>query len=420
MTDRRPLEDLLRELSPQVLGVVLRRYGDLDAGEDAVQEALLEASQSWPVHGVPERPLGWLVTVAGRRLLDHWRSAAARRGREQRDHERTPDHARLAAPADEALGEQDDSLALMLMCCHPSLSRPSQVALTLRAVGGLTTAEIARALLVPETNIAQRISRAKRQVRDAGATFAVPVPGELDERVAAVLSVLYLVFNEGYAASSGDALYRVDLTSEAIRLTRMLATQLPAHGEVGGLLALMLLTAARDPARTTTGGDLVPLDAQDRSLWRRDLIAEGTSMVERTLASAPLGPYQMQAAIAAVHDEAASAQDTDWPQVLALYQVLERLDPSPMVRLGTVVATAMVHGPAAGLELLARLAKDPVLAEHHRRYAVLGHLLERAGRPGEAAEAYQQAAQRTLNLSEQRYLRTAARRLDHKGASQCT
>jgi predicted RNA polymerase sigma factor len=260
------------------------------------------------------------------------------------------------------------------MCCHPALSRPSQVALTLRAVGGLTTAEISRALLVPEATVAQRISRAKRQVQDAGASFDVPVPGELDERVTAVLSVLYLIFNEGYAASSGYELQRVDLTREAIRLTRMLHAQLPGHGEVGGLLALMLLTAARDPARVTPTGDLLPLDVQDRGLWRQDLISEGTTLLEYTLAVTPLGPYQLQAAIAAVHDTAPFAQDTDWAQALALSQVLERLDPTPMARLGTAVATAMVHGTPAGLQAMDRLAQDPILAEHHRRHAVLAHL----------------------------------------------
>jgi RNA polymerase sigma factor (sigma-70 family) len=411
LTENRLVEDLLRDLAPQVLGVLLRRHGDLDSTEDAVQEALLEASQSWSVDGPPERPLGWLVTVAGRRLHDHWRSTAARRARELRDHGRTPEHARLASPADEAPNDQDDSLALLIMCCHPALSRPSQVALTLRAVGGLTTAEISRALLVPEATVAQRISRAKRQVQDAGATFDVPVPGELDERVTAVLSVLYLIFNEGYAASSGYELQRVDLTREAIRLTRMLHAQLPGHGEVGGLLALMLLTAARDPARVTPTGDLLPLDVQDRGLWRQDLISEGTTLLEHTLAVTPLGPYQLQAAIAAVHDTAPTAQETDWAQALALYQVLERLDPSPMVRLGTAVATAMVHGPPAGLQAMDRLAQDPVLAGHHRRHAVLAHLLERAGRLDEAADAYQQAAKRTLNLAEQRYLRAKYRRL---------
>ena len=411
MTGAPGVEDLLRQLAPQVLGALVRRSGDLDASEDAVQEALLEASQTWPAHGVPERPRGWLLTVASRRLTDHWRAEAARRAREARDADRIPADTVHTAPADEATGDEDDSLVLLLMCCHPGLSRASQVALTLRAVGGLTTAEIARAFLTPEATVAQRISRAKRQLRDAGATFAVPAPGELDDRVAAVLHVLYLVFNEGYTASSGEAVQRVDLTAEAIRLTRMLHAQLPHHGEVAGLLALMLLTAARSPARTTATGDLVRLEEQDRSRWRADLIAEGTALLEQTLATAVLGPYQLQAAVATLHDQAPGAEDTDWPQILALYQILEAIDPSPMTRLSTAVATAMVHGIPAGLRALDTLADDPVLAGHHRRYAVLAHLLELDGRAAEAAEAYGHAATRTVSLPEQRYLLARKRRL---------
>jgi RNA polymerase sigma factor (sigma-70 family) len=407
------VEGLLRELAPQALGALVRRYGHFDACEDAVQEALLAAATQWPRDGLPANPRGWLVTVASRRLTDEFRSESARRRREEAD-------AALAGPAaaggaDEATGgragERDDSLALLFLCCHPSLSPPSQVALTLRAVGGLTTAEVARAFLVPESTMGQRISRAKATVTAAGATFDLPPPEERSDRLAAVLQVLYLVFNEGYAASSGDDLVRVDLTAEAVRLTREAHRLLPDDREVAGLLALMLLTEARRPARTRPDGALVPLDEQDRSLWRRDLIEEGVDLITRTLPVGPVGPYQVQAAIAAVHDEAARAEDTDWPQVLALYGVLERIAPNPIVTLNRAVALAMVQGPEAGLELLATLDADRRTARHHRLFTVRAHLLELAGDTADALVAYRTAARLTTSRPERRHLETRAARL---------
>jgi RNA polymerase sigma factor (sigma-70 family) len=398
------LEDLLRELAPQVLGALVRRYGDFDTGEDAVQEALLAAARQWPAQGVPEHPRGWLVTVASRRWIERWREEAARRRREQTA-------AALAPPPPEAVPAVDDTLTLLLLCCHPSLTRASQVALTLRAVGGLTTAEIARAFLVPEATVAQRISRAKQRIRASGAEFRLPPEAERSERVAAVLQVLYLIFNEGYTASSGPALHRVELSGQAIRLARQLHQRLPGDGEAAGLLALMLLTDARRPARTGPDGALVPLAEQDRSRWDAAAIAEGIALVTEALASAQIGPYQLQAAIAAVHDEAPSFTDTDWDQILGLYELLERLAPGPMVELNRIVAVAMVHGPEAGLRQLAAAETSPGLAGHHRLDAVRAHLLELAGDNEAARASYQLAARRTLSLAERRYLTARAARL---------
>ncbi|MFI7061060.1 RNA polymerase sigma factor [Kribbella sp. NPDC050124] len=389
------IEELLRELAPQVLAPLVRRYGDFDACEDAVQEALLAAAQQWPVDGVPDNPRSWLITVASRRRIEVLRSEAARVRREETV---------AAWPEAEQSSSVDDSLTLLMLCCHPALTSQSQVALTLRAVGGLTTGEIARAFLVPEATIGQRISRAKAKLRDAG--FAMPPPEELPSRLAAVLHVLYLIFNEGYTASSGASLHRVELSAEAIRLTRQLREQLPAEGEVAGLLALMLLTDARRPARTTADGALVPLPEQDRSLWNADAIAEGTELIESTLRTAPVGPYQLQAAIAAVHDQARQAEDTDWRQILMLYELLESAAPGPMVTLNRIVAVAMVHGPARGLALLDDV--DPALKDHHRVAAVRAHLLELSGDLPAARTAYQQAAQLTGSLPEQRYLQSRA------------
>jgi RNA polymerase sigma factor (sigma-70 family) len=388
------LEDLLREQAPQVLAALVRRYGDFDACEDAVQEALLAASLQWPVDGVPDNPRSWLITVASRRRIEVLRSEAARARREETG-------AAEAAPEPSSV---DDSLTLLMLCCHPSLTPQSQVALTLRAVGGLTTGEIARAFLVPEATIGQRISRAKAKLH--GARFAMPPASELPERLAAVLHVLYLIFNEGYTASSGSSLHRVELSAEAIRLTRQLYEQLPSEGEVAGLLALMLLTDARRPARTTSDGALVPLPEQDRELWDSRLIAEGTELITSTLRTAPVGPYQLQAAIAAVHAEAKRAEDTDWRQILMLYELLETTAPGPMVTLNRIVAVAMVHGPAAGLALLDDA--DPALKGHHRLAAVRAHLLELAGDRDAARAAYQQAARLTQSLPEQRYLQSRA------------
>jgi len=408
-------EDLLRELAPQVLGALVRRYGHFDACEDAVQEALVAAAVQWPEQGRPDNPRGWLITVASRRLTDHLRSDESRRRREGATAAAVPSDAAVAPPADsgsDAPGDRDDTLHLLFLCCHPALSPPSQLALTLRAVGGLTTAEIARAFLVPEATMAQRISRAKQRIRAAGATFDAPPEGEWAPRLAVVLHVLYLMFNEGYVTSSGPDLARGDLTGEAIRLARGLHTRLPDDGEVAGLLALMLLTEARRPARTDATGALVRLDEQDRSRWDRDLIDEGVALVTRTLASTDrLGPYQLQAAIAAVHDEAPAAAQTDWPQIVELYGLLERVAPNPMVTLNRAVAVAMVDGPQAGLDLLATLDGDERIAGHHRLIAVRAHLLEMAGDPVAARAGYRAAARATTSLPERRHLQARAARL---------
>ncbi|HEX5595804.1 MAG TPA: DUF6596 domain-containing protein [Micromonosporaceae bacterium] len=404
-----PLEDLLRRLAPQVLGALTRRFGHFDSCEDAVQEALLAAATQWPTQGVPENPYGWLVTVATRRFIDWVRSDAARRRREGDDLLATPPSLLVAAPADQPpVGEHDDTLMLLFLCCHPSLSPPSQIALTLRAVGGLGTAEIARAFFVPEATMAQRISRAKQSIRKAGARFELP-PAERADRLGAVLHVLYLMFNEGYAATSGAELQRTDLADEALRLARMVHRLLPEDREAVGLLALMLLTQARRAARTAEDGSLVPLAEQDRGRWDRKLIAEGVALITQTLSSTrELGPYQLQAAIAAVHDEAKRVEETDWPQILALYELLERAAPNPMVVLNRSVAVAMVHGPKAGLDLVAALEADERMARHHRLHAVRAHLLEMAGRRQEARESYRTAARYATSLPEQRYLTTRA------------
>ena len=398
------IEDLLRELAPQVLGALVRRHGQFDACEDAVQEALLAASQQWAEKGVPDNPRSWLIAVASRRLVDQWRREGARRRREE-----------TAAMLDVAgrvqLPDHDDTLALLFLCCHPSLTIPSQLALTLRAVGGLTTAEIANALLVPEPTMAQRISRAKESIRGAGARCELPSQAEQADRLRVVLHVLYLVFNEGYMTSAGPPLNRADLTAEAIRLTRMLHALLPAEGEVAGLLALMLLTDARRAARTLPDGSLVPLDEQRRELWDQSQIEEGIALLTRTLGTTTVGPYQMQAAIAAVHDEAPSGAETDWPQILALYDVLERVSPGPIITLNRAVAVAMVHGPRAGLALLGTLDDDARMSRNHRLEAVRGHLLELAGDLTAARESYQSAARMTASIPEQRYLALRAARL---------
>jgi RNA polymerase sigma factor (sigma-70 family) len=424
VTDAESVEDLLREHAPRVLGVLLRRYGQFDACEDATQEALLAASVRWPTEGVPDRPQAWLLTVATRTLVDGWRADNARRHREETVAAR--DAARDLAGGEwpEARpGDHDDSVVLLFLCCHPALSPPSQLALTLRAVGGLTTAQVAAAFLVPEATMAKRISRAKRHVREAGARFQPPPAGEWHQRLGVVLHALYLMFNEGYTASSGQALHRPDLTAEAIRLARLVRRLLPNEGEVAGLLALMLLTDARRDARITVDGALVPLADQDRTRWDPAMIAEGQRLLTTTLGTVPVGPYQLQAAIAAVHDEAASDADTDWPQVLALYGVLEAVAPGPMVTLSRAVALAQVHGPVAGLALLGALDANARVAHGHRLDAVRAHLLEQAGHRREARESYLRAARATASLPEQRYLMLRAAgldetaRLDHGDAS---
>ncbi|MFE0106081.1 RNA polymerase sigma factor [Streptomyces sp. NPDC059009] len=408
MSSTARVEDLLRPLAPQVLGALVRRYGHFGAAEDAVQEALLAAVRQWPGEGVPDNPRGWLIRVASRRLMDQLRADEARRRREETATQLTPrDDFTAPAPGESRAPSEDDTLTLLFLCCHPTLTPAAQVALTLRAVGGLTTAEIARAHLVPEATMAQRVSRAKQKVK--GVAFRQPGPEDRDQRLTAVLQVLYLIFNEGYTATSGPALHRAELAREAIRLTRAVRRLLPREGAVTGLLALMLLTEARSAARTGPHGELVPLDEQDRGRWDRGAIAEGTALVEEALAQAPVGAYQVQAAIAALHDEAERAEDTDWPQILALYDVLLERAPEPMARLGRVVAVAMVHGPTAGLAELDAL--EGPLAGHHRLDSVRGHLLERAGDTEGARAAYQLAASRTLSVPEIRYLQMRAARL---------
>lgn len=409
------VEDLLRDLAPQVLGALLRRFRDFDAAEDAVQEALLAGAVQWPRDGMPENPRGWLIEVASRRLTDHLRSDQARRRREEvvaTEFEREQEQ-ELALPAAAEAGEDgDDTLILLFMSCHPSLTPPSAIALTLRAVGGLTTAEIANAFLVPEATMAQRISRAKQTIKASGVGFQMPNPTEWAQRLKAVLHVLYLIFNEGYTSSIGPNLQRSDLSSEAIRLTRAVHTLRPDDGEVEGLLALMLLTDARRLARTGPDGDLIPLEEQDRRLWDQSAIVEGVSLVTAALSRGSVGPYQVQAAVGALYDQATSVKETDWPQILALYGLLERMSDNPMVTLNRAIALAMVQGPQAGLERLEALDADRRLAKHHRLDAVRAHLLEMAGDYQAAITHYRTAAGRTTSIPEQRYLLARAARLN--------
>ncbi|MEU8298542.1 sigma-70 family RNA polymerase sigma factor [Micromonospora sp. NPDC048909] len=410
-TDRRT-EDLLRELAPQVLGVLARRFGDFATAEDAVQEALLAAVTQWPAEGVPANPRGWLIQVGYRRMIELVRAESARRRREDLAARREPEHRQAAPAADEQLtAERDDTLVLLFLCCHPALSSASAVALTLRAVGGLSTAEIAHAFLVPEATMAQRISRAKQRIRTSGEPFRMPDQPDRASRLTAVRQVLYLIFTEGHTSSAGPQLHRVDLSAEAIRLTRALHALLPDDSETTGLLALMLLTEARSPARTGPAGELISLADQDRGRWDASAIAEGVALVTHALPRGPVGPYQVQAAIAALHDEAPTAEQTDWPQILALYEVLAGLSGSPVVALNRAVATAMVQGPAAGLAALTELAADPRLAGHHRLHAARAHLHEMAGDRAAAVADYRAAAARTSSLPEQRYLTMRAARL---------
>jgi RNA polymerase sigma factor (sigma-70 family) len=407
------VEDLLRELAPQVLAVLVRRYGQFHLCEDASQEALLAAALQWPSGGLPENPRGWLITVASRRLTDQVRSEQSRRTREELIAVATPQSELLGAPAD-AEPAGDDSLALLFGCCHPDLSSPSQIALTLRAVGGLSTAQIAAAFGVPEATMAQRISRAKETISGTGFDFGLPARAERTERLRAVLHVLYLIFNEGYTATAGDALTVPALSQEAIRLTRWLHRLLPDDGEVTGLLALMLLTDARRLARTQPDGSLVPLAEQDRQVWDQAQIAEGIALISAALPRGEVGPYQLQAAIAAVHDEAKTMADTDWPQILGLYDLLELTEPTgsnPFTALNRAVAVAMVHGPDAGLKVIATLAADKRMARHHRLLATRAHLRELAGDTDAAAAEYLDAARRATSLPERRYLALQAARL---------
>lgn len=404
----RGVEDLLRELVPRVLGALVRRYGHFDACEDAVQEALLAAAVQWPVEGVPESPKGWLVTVASRRLTDLLRAEQARAVREERAARAVPVDHWLAPAADRPATESDDTLVLLFLCCHPALSPASQIALTLRAVGGLTTAEVARAFLVPEATMTRRISRAKQTVRDSAVPFRLPPPAERARRLGVVLRVLYLIFNEGYVSTSGPDLQRVELAAEAIRLVRLVRSLLPDDSEVAGLLALLLLTHARRAARTGPDGLPVPMAEQDRTRWDAAEIAEGLALVAAALPVGPTGPYQLQAAIAALHDEAPSAAETDWPQIVALYELLARIDGNPLVALNHAVAVAMACGPAAGLALL---DADRRLEPDHRWHSARAHLLEELGDADGAREAYEAAARRCTGVPQQRYLRARAARL---------
>ncbi len=405
------IEGLLRRLAPRVLGAIVRRYGHFDTAEDATQEALIAAALQWPKDGIPENPRAWLITVAARRLTDLLRSEQARHRREDTVVQWTPPDHWLAPAADRPAAEADDTLILLFMCCHPSLSPASQIALTLRAVGGLTTAEVARAFLVPEETMTRRISRAKQRIKDSGLPFRLPPGAERSQRQGVVLHVLYLIFTEGYASTAGPSLYRTELAAEAIRLARMVHRLLPDDGEVTGLLALMLLTDARRPARAGPQGELIPLAEQDRSLWNAADIAEGVALITAALPTGPPGPYQLQAAIAALHDEAPSAEATDWPQIVALYELLLRISDNPVVALNHAVAVAMARGAQAGLALLDALQTDARIADDHRLYAVRAHLLEMAGQRGAARDAYQAAARRATNLPQQRYLHARAARL---------
>jgi predicted RNA polymerase sigma factor len=402
--------DLLRDLAPQVLGVIARRYGDFASAEDAVQEALLAAALSWPADGTPDNPLGWLIRVAARRMTDQYRSDDARRRREllaaSWSSPASPSPFTGPGPAP----GQDDTLILMYLCCHPALAPGAAIPLTLRAVGGLTTREIAAAFLVPEPTMGQRISRAKATLKAAAEPFRLPPPDQRADRLRTVLHVLYLLYNEGYTTSSGPDLARADLSGEAVRLARGLRASLPGDPEVAGLLALMLLTEARRPARTGPGGELIPLAEQQRGRWDRGLITEGLTLVTAALRGpGRAGEYQLQAAIAALHDQAARAEDTDWAEILALYRVLERMTGNPMVTLNRAAAAAMAEGPAAGLAILDSVAGQ--LGQHHRYLSVRAHLLEQAGDRAAARAGFRAAADRAGNLREQQYLITRAARL---------
>ena len=403
-------EHLLRELAPQVLGAVMRRFRDFAASEDAVQEALIAAATAWPRDGIPDNPRGWLIQVALRRMTDHIRSEISRRNRERAVADETPIAVAPEIYSEPAI-DPDDTLILLFMCCHPVLTSASAIALTLRAIGGLTTAEIARAFLVPEATMAQRISRAKNSIGDSAVTHDMPTQSERAERLGSVLHVLYLIFNEGYLSSGGPDLQRTDLSSEAIRLTRSVRQLLPQDGEVAGLLALMLLTDARRTARSGPNGELIPLAQQDRTLWDKQAIEEGVALISATLSQGSVGYYQLQAAIAAVHDEAARHEDTDWPQILALYDVLKGISDNPMVTLSHAIAAAMVHGPQAGLKLLEALDRDQRLADHYRLDGVRAHLLEMSGDREGAIKHYLAAAAVTASIPERDYLNAQAAKL---------
>jgi RNA polymerase sigma factor (sigma-70 family) len=406
------IEHLLRDLAPQVLASMLRRFRDFASAEDAVQEALLAASQQWKRHGVPEKPRGWLITVASRRLTDQLRSESARRRRETLALSQEPEDTHVVPSPDEAeQSEREDTLTLFFGCCHPSLSTSSAIALTLRALGGLTTAEIARAFLVPEATMAQRISRAKQTIKSSGVPFGTPDDQARADRLDAVLHGLYLIFNEGYSSSSGSQVHRVELADEAIRLTRLLCAELPQNPEARGLLALMLLTDARRAARTSSLGALIPLEEQDRSLWDREKIREGTALIRSAFTQGAIGPYQIQAAVAAIHDDAERLEDTDWPQIAMMYRLLTQMTDNPMAALSHAIAVSMVQGPQVGLTMVEALDKDDRLRDHYRIAAVRGHLYERAGDRDSAIAHYLTAANRTVSTPERDYLMMRAAKL---------
>jgi len=392
---------LCAELAPQVLGSLMRRFGDFVACEDAVQEALISASIEWPLNGMPANPRGWLGRVAHRRMIDHIRSESARRRRESEWFEAQENS---GVDVINQKPQQKDTLHLFFMCCHASLSNASAIALTLRAVGGLTTAQIARAFFVPESTMAQRISRAKQSIQNSAISFDATITDH-KARLPQVLHILYLIFNEGYS--------RGHLATDAIRLSRLLVTSLPGNAEAEGLLALMLLTDARREARQSSNGSFIPLDEQDRRVWNDTQIQEGVSILTRALQRGAVGPYQLQAAIAAVHDEAKNAEATDWPQILALYDLLFRMHENPVVRLNRAVALAMVHGPKAGLESLTALDTDTLLENHYRLHAVRAYLYEKLGDKIRALAEYQSAAAKTTSLPERDYLVLKASRLRH-------
>jgi RNA polymerase sigma factor (sigma-70 family) len=423
--DRPALDLVLREAAPRALAALARRSGDFDVAEDCMQEALLAAAVQWPRDGVPQNPTGWLVRVGARRMVDRYRSEQARRQRERVAAAQVPADREHAPPADVAadtepdLAADDDQVVLLALCCHPALTPASRLALTLRAVGGLSTRQIAGAFLVPEPAMAQRISRAKSRLREVDARFGPLTPAELHDRMAGVLQVLYLIFTEGHTATAGERLYDVCLTAEALRLTRRLGVLRPGDDECAGLLALMLLTDARRAARTAPDGSLIPLAEQDRTRWDRAAIAEAVGILERVLPRGHVGPYQLQAAIAAVHAEAGRWQDTDWPQITALYRMLDRLAPGPAVTVNLAVSVAMEQGPQAALTLLEPLAGDPAMRRSHRLHAVRGHLLERLGRTREARQAYADAARLSTSIPEQRYLNAKVRALDEGFVEGC-